>query len=203
VIAGGVVYALGVLVLTAIFRFVIAPEFAPPALPFAGAALLAVGLAVLALRWTAASAASAPPEPVGSVPSPWLVGLFAFLVADAWFVLLGLPDGLRIGAWVLIPMLLGVALVALVVVLVGRWSAPSRRWTDAHRLALASGALLTSMLYGFFFVTAGNPVDQTGQAIASSMAVTLLAVFARRVRKRSASVGTTVARAATSNGKEP
>lgn len=124
----GVVYALGVVFFAAIFRFVVAPGFVVPALPFAGAALVVASLVVLALRkpvgFVATAASAQHFEPVSSVPSPWLVGLLAFLVADAWFVLLHLPDALRIGAWVLIPMLVGVALVALVVVLVGRWSAP-------------------------------------------------------------------------------
>jgi len=54
----------------------------------------------------------------------------------------------------------------------------------AGRLALACGALLVSMLIGFFFVTAGNRIDQIGQGVASIVALVLLALFARRLQRR-------------------
>jgi hypothetical protein len=106
----------------------------------------------------------------------------ALVAASAWFVpLLHLPDTLRSGAWVLVPMLIAIAPVAVVVALIGRWSRPDRGWRDLHRLALVIGALPTSVLYGFFYVTAGSPVDRAGQAVASAAAVALLALFARRL----------------------
>jgi hypothetical protein len=40
------------------------------------------------------------------------------------------------------------------------------------------------MLVGFFFVTAGNPIDQLGQGIASIVAISLLALFAWRLHRR-------------------
>jgi hypothetical protein len=72
-----------------------------------------------------------------------------------------------------------VAIVVGVVTLLRRWSAPDRAWTDIHRLAL-----LVSMLVGFFFVTAGDRIDQIGQGAASIVAIALLALFARRLQRR-------------------
>jgi hypothetical protein len=44
--------------------------------------------------------------------------------------------------------------------------------------------MLTSMLVGFFAITAGNRVDQLGQGVASLVAVALLALFAWRIQQR-------------------
>ena len=185
VAVAGVVYALGALAIAAIFRLVIMPDFRAPVVLLAGAALLVIGLVALALGWPVRPAALPSSSPVRDAPAAWLVGLVTFLAAVAWFALLGLPDALRAGALVLVPMLAEVALVAGVVALLRRWSAAGRGWTDLHRLALAFGALLVSMLVGFFAVTASNPVDQLGQGVASVVAVMLLVLFARRLQQRS------------------
>jgi hypothetical protein len=178
----GVVYAIGAVAVGAIFRYIITPGFRTPMVLNIAAALVAIGLAALAIGWPAKPAA--PASPVRNAPSPWLVGLVAALAACLWFMLLNVPDTLRAGALVLVPMLAEVALVAGVTALLRHWSAPDRAWTDLHRLALACGALLVTMLVGFFFVTAGNHVDQLGQGVASIVAVVLLALFAWRLRQR-------------------
>ena len=181
----GVVYAIGALAVAAIFRLVITPDYRTPMVLASGAALVAAGLVALALVWPVTPGTPAPSGPVRDAPSPWLVGLVTFLAAGAWFGLLGLPDALRAGALALVPMLAEGALVAGVAALIRRWSAPGHMWTDIHRLALACGALLVSMLIGFFFVTAGNPVDQLGQGVASVVAIVLLTLFAWRLQQRS------------------
>jgi hypothetical protein len=186
----GAVYVLGVAFFAVIFRLVVAPGFAAPASGIGGAALLALGLVALGLHWSSGSSAYGQPGLAREAHSPWLVGFLASLAAGAWFVpLLDLPDVLRTGAWVLAPMLLAAAPVAVVAALVVQWSGPDRTWTDLHRLALAMGALPVSMFYGFFYVTAGSPVDRAGQAVASALAVLLLGIFARRLRKRASEVG--------------
>jgi hypothetical protein len=149
--------------------------------------MVVVGLVALALAWPAGSPPRPSTEPMRDAPSPWLVGLIVSVACGAWFGLLGLPETVRGGALVLVPMVLGVALVASVVTLLRRWSAPECRWTDLHRLAVAAGALLTNTLIGYFFVTAGSPVDQAGVAFAG--AAVLLSLFARRLRKRASEVG--------------
>jgi hypothetical protein len=184
VAGAGIVYVLGALAIGAIFHFVITPDFRIPIVPNVAAALLAAGLVALALGWPAAPSVPPTPAVMRDAPSPWLVGLVVAVAALAWFVLLGLPQVLRDGALVLAPMLAELTLVAGVVALLRRWSAPGRRWTDLHWLALACGLMLVSMLVGFFFVTADNPVDQAGQGIASLAAIALLALFARRLQQR-------------------
>ncbi|VVB64619.1 Uncharacterised protein [uncultured archaeon] len=180
----GVVYTIGVLVLAYSFRLIITPDFRTPLALEAGSTLLAIGLVGLALVWTAAPARPPSNEPVRNAPAPWLGGLVAFLAAGAWFGLLDLPHVMRTGVLVLVPMTLGVVLAAGMAALIRQWSAPGRRWSDQHSLALAFGPLLVSMLWGFFFVTAGNHVDQLGQGAASVVAVVLLMLFARRLRER-------------------
>jgi hypothetical protein len=184
VIIAGVGYTIGALAVAAIFRLVIAPDFRAPVIPLIGAALLAAGLVALALIWPVLQAAPALATSVRNAPSPWLVGLVTFVGAAAWFNLVGLPQSLRAGALVLAPMLGEIAIAIVVATLIRRWSGPDRAWTDLHRLALASGALLISMLFGFFFVTAGNPIDQLSQGVASVVAIGLLALFARRLQQR-------------------
>jgi hypothetical protein len=181
-VAAGYFYVLGILAFAAMFRLVVAPGFVAPTVPFAVAVLAVVGLVALALHRRSGFVVAERHEPVGGVPSPWLIAFLALVAASAWFVpLLDLPDSLRSGAWVLVLMLLAIAPVAVVVALIGRWSRPDRGWTDLHRLALVIGVLPARLLYGFFYVTAGSPVDRAGQAIASAAAVALLGLFARRV----------------------
>ncbi|MBK9714521.1 MAG: hypothetical protein IPO81_24905 [Kouleothrix sp.] len=181
----GVLYALGALAIGAIFRLFVAPDFSAPLSLLVGAALVAAALVLLALRWPA-TVRRAPTEASEGTPPAWRVGLLAALAAVAWFALLDLPHALREGALALLPMLAALALAAALVWLIRRWSAPGRRWTELHRLALASGALPISMLFGFFFVTAGSPVDQIGQGVVSLVAIGLLGWLAWRLRRRGA-----------------
>jgi hypothetical protein len=185
----GTVYVLGALGMAAIFRLIITPDFRTPTVLAVAAVMVIVGLVALALAWPADTPPEPSTEPMQDAPSPWLVGLVVFVVCSAWFGLLGLPGMLRAGALVLVPMVLGVALVAGVLTLLRRWSAPHRRWTDLHRLALAAGALLSNTLIGFFFVTAGSPVDQAGVAFTGAVAAVLFALFAWRLSKRASEVG--------------
>jgi hypothetical protein len=184
-ITAGVFYVLGVLAFSAIFRFVVAPGFVAPTIPFTIAVLGVVGLVALALWRPVGSVGARRSKPVRGAPSPWLVGLLAFVATGAWFVpLLDLPDTLRTGTWVLVPTLPALVTATVVAVLFGRWSAPERPWTDLQRLALAMGVLPASVLYGFFYVTADSLVDRTGQAVASVVAMVLLGLLVRRVHRR-------------------
>lgn len=180
----GIIYALGVLTYGAIFRFVVAPNFQTPAVLLAGAALVVVGLGGLALGWPGGPSELAPSETRHSAPSPWLASLVAFLIAGTWFSLLDLPHVLRTGPLVLLPLLLGVVVAGGAMALLKWWSA-GQGWTNIHRLALVLGALLISMLWGFFFVTTSNSIDQLGQGVASVVALVLLALFARQLQQRS------------------
>ena len=64
------------------------------------------------------------------------------------------------------------------------WRLLNRLLLRSASARVASGALLVSILVGFFYVTASNPVDQLGQGAASIVALALLAGFAWRIRRR-------------------
>jgi hypothetical protein len=184
-LATGLFYVLGIAALAAVFRLVVAPGFVAPAASLAVAAVVAVGLAVLALRRRSAVIADGWSGTGVGVPSFWVVGVLAFVAAGAWFVpLIDLPHIFRSGFWALLPVLVAAIPAWFVAASVRRWSASGGAWTDLHRLALACGALAVSALYGSFYVTAGDPVDRAGQALTSVVAAILLTLLVRRVRQR-------------------
>jgi hypothetical protein len=180
----GILFTVGTLALAAVFRTFVTPHFRTPPPLVAGAALVVLGLLALSLCWPAGFSAFRPAGLPGRAPSPWFVGLVAFAAAFAWFNLLFLPHSLRTGALALVPLLLGLLLSASVITLICRWSSAGRGWTELHELALILGAMPPSMLFGFFFVTIGNRVDQIGQGVASALALLLLGFYARHLRKR-------------------
>ena len=182
-VIAGVLYILGTLALAAIYRFAIAPDFKPPLLLNLFATLVAILLIVLALTRPTRTSEELSSQPNGKVPNPWIVSLLAFLMAFLWFALLNLPQPLRAGAWVLIPMLLDIALLIGFASLVRRWSS-DETWSDLHRLALIFGPLIMVMISGSFFVTAGNRLDQLGVGIFGVITIILLALFARRLQYR-------------------
>lgn len=185
VIIAGILYLLGTLSFALIFHFIIAPDFVAPPVGMAGTALLAAGLVVLALHRSSQQTNALRPQMILEIPKPWVIGLLAFVSAVAWFALIGpLPERLRAGGWPLLLMVMAAAPAAITLPLIHRWSRSERHWTDMHRLALALGPLAVSMLSGFFFVTAGNAIDHAGQGIISIVTMTLLGVFALRVRRR-------------------
>jgi hypothetical protein len=182
-VIAGVLYILGTLALAAIYRFAIAPDFKPPLLLNLFATLVAILLIVLALTRPTRTSEELSSQPNRKVPNPWIVSLLAFLMAFLWFALLNLPQPLRAGAWVLIPMLLDIALLIGFASLVRRWSS-DETWSDLHRLALIFGPLIMVMISGSFFVTAGNRLDQLGVGIFGVITIILLALFARRLQYR-------------------
>lgn len=161
---------------------------------FASPAQIVVSLVVIAglvvLGWFVGRPAVERPRVDGDAPSPWLVGVFA-LVAGAIFVLLYAVDPSGLSPWFAIPLpawlsvLIYLALFAVVVVVMARWSRRNG-WSDAHRLALAGGAMLTYAWHSFPWQTIGptsTAVDLTGNAIFTAGAVALLVVAATRLRK--------------------
>jgi hypothetical protein len=179
----GVLYVLGVLAIAAIYRFVVAPDFEPPLLPNLFAALVAILLVGLALTLPPRTFEKFSKESAGKVPSTWIISLLGFLMAALWFGLLNLPQPVRAGAWVLIPMVLDIALLIGFASLIQRWSSDAT-WNDLHRLALIFGPLIMVMLSGSFFVTAGNRLDQLGVGIFGIITIILLTVFAGRLQHR-------------------
>ncbi|MGW6499885.1 hypothetical protein [Nonomuraea angiospora] len=157
--------------------------FATP-VQYAGAGVLVVALIVLGLRLRRTT-----PAVAGQAPGPWAVFAFA-LVAGALFVLLYACDptglspwfaALSVPAW--LSVLLYLALFAGAGALVARWSHRSG-WSDAHRLALAAGAMLTYTWHSFpwkVIVPASPAADLASNVIMTVGAVVLLLFAARRV----------------------
>jgi hypothetical protein len=179
----GVLYVLGVLALAAIYRLAVAPDFRPPLLLNLFATLIAIILVVLALTQPSLKVERPANKLDGKVPSPWIISLLGFSMAAFWFGLLNLPQPLRAGAWVLIPMALEIVLLIGFASLIQRWSS-YEAWSDLHRLALIFGPLITVMISGTFFVTAGNRLDQIGTGVFGIVTLILMGSFARRLQQR-------------------
>jgi hypothetical protein len=126
------------------------------------------------------------PKIARTAPSPWLVGLAAFLLALPSFLLTGISYGAapRLPLW--IPMVGGIAWAVLSVMLLRRW-ASSPVWSVMHRFALVFGALLGSMSSGFMIFAGGALlIDWIGKSVLNIIAVVLMIVMARKLRLRTA-----------------
>jgi hypothetical protein len=175
-------YVLSAAALAAVFRNFVAPGFSAAPAQLALAVLAAVVAATVALMWPARAAVVEAPGGPALAPPAWQVGALTALVCVGWFTLLDLPHALRAGPLVLVPMAALAAMAALFAWLLRRWSAATG-WSGLHRAALAAGALLVSALVGFFAVTAGNPVDQLGQAGAAVLTAVFLVLLVGRLRR--------------------
>lgn len=178
----GVIYLLAAIALGAIFRFAVTPDYTTPLPIMLGEAIVIALLVALAVGWPTRDQPTLAMPRAAKAPAPLMVGIVALVTAVAWFALLDLPHPLRVGALVLLPMLLELLLVAGVATLLRRWSAAGQSWRDIHRLALILGALPVSIGWGFFFVTAGNRLDQWVLGSAGLLTLLLLAFLAARLR---------------------
>ncbi len=119
------------------------------------------------------------------VPAPWLVGLMAFLAAIFFSgMFLFFPNIHAVPA--LLPILLYAALCVAVVILVQHWSKQSV-WSTRHLLALVSGALIETMIFGFLLVARGSSADLIFHAVLCVVFLGLLAWIGRRLRATEAS----------------
>jgi hypothetical protein len=145
-------------------------RFTASAGQLAGTTALAAAAVFAALRWRPAQALAARPA-----PRPRRVLAFSFLAASAfltarWFL----------GGWAVVGgylVLFGASALA-----VWRWSGRAG-WGPAHRLALASGAVLTYVWHSFIevpIIGSQGTVDTVGNVVFGAAAVLLLAVAARR-----------------------
>jgi hypothetical protein len=162
-----VLFAIGIVGTTAINQW----KYLPSIGQLVVSAVVLVGLVVLAFRVGSPRASARP------APAPWLVGLTS-LAAGAVFML-----GQRLPTWVVVAVYL--VLFAAVTVLVLRWSARTG-WGDAHRLALAGGALMTYAWHAFVqtpLLPVSRTVDLVGDIVFGLGALMLLAVSASRLRR--------------------
>ncbi len=135
----GILFTMSAMLLGVISRRTIAPDFRTPLPQGIGAALTALGLVALALHVPARDPLDRSHSTPRTVPSPWLVGLLAFVAAAAWFDLLLLPKALKTGSLALLPFLLGLGLAAGTMALLLGWSNRAGAWSDLHRIALVIG----------------------------------------------------------------
>ena len=127
------------------------------------------------------------PRPIErEAPSPWLVGLTTLVLTSLLLALVmfwpaQLSQWVSVVGWCLV----AAALVALIL----RWSR-CRGWGPAHRLGLAAGALLTYVWVAFPHRPGGvdpdapvDPVDLAGNTVFALLAVVLIVLAARVVRR--------------------
>lgn len=165
-----------------------AGQFHATAGRFAGAAMVIVALAVLAF------AVPYRPRPVDrAAPRPWLVGLLTLALTSLLLYLVMFWPG-RLSQWVSVTAWCIVAAVLAGLIL--RWSR-CRGWGDAHRLGVAAGALLTYTWVAFPHRPVGggsdaraHAVDLVGNTLFALLAVVLILLAARVVRRTGHAVAT-------------
>jgi hypothetical protein len=115
-----------------------------------------------------------------------MVLLVTCLASLIWHALLALLWRIQpaFARWplVLVPMLVAIAVPGAMIWLLPRWTA-TRDWSDRHRLALVSGALISHNLIGGVILTK-TTADRVGVALLGLVMVVLLVLFAIRVRDR-------------------
>jgi len=174
-------YLVGALGIGLTFRRVITPDFRAPAALMGATAVIVVGLVLSAALIRPAARAPSTAIPGGTTPNPWLAALTAFAAAIAWLQLFDLPQSLRHGVVVLVPVSAEAIMALGFIVLLRRWAALGRDWNDLHRLAVIAGAMLASTLYGVNALTTASPFDRIGQALCGIAVFAFLALRVRRI----------------------
>jgi hypothetical protein len=195
-----IVYLLTGLVM---FRFFTAfSHFSAAPLALLGAALMVVVLVVLALFLLPRSVGVSAGSRARSVPAPWMVGLAAFVAGVLFFALqVAFPTMPAIPP--LLPILLYAGLYARMGLLIWRWATVAG-WNDQHSLALAAGALLTYMLYGFRLAARGSLADVVmHSALCGIIALLLVWVASRQTWASSRSQERLIMAAATHTTSAP
>ena len=121
-------------------------------------------------------------------PAPLLAGTGAAACAFLWFCLT--VNWVTLGAWAravpaFVPILLALILACGCVV-VGRTWATRAGWSDRHRLAVVSGALVATMAVGFATNDLSDPVNLIGKIVLNALACLALLLLAGKVRRREA-----------------
>jgi hypothetical protein len=144
-------------------------HFLAPVPALAVVVLVVVALVVIAFRLPDVA------HRAGPVPPPWALMILA-LAAGAVFEL-----GFRLPTWLAVAAIL--VATGTVAVLTRTWSARPG-WSDAHRLALAAGALLTYAWHAFIshpVIAASGTLTMVSHIVFAAGAVALLILARRRV----------------------
>ncbi|MEV4760917.1 hypothetical protein AB0J86_38255 [Micromonospora sp. NPDC049559] len=204
----GFVALLGV----ALLRVSVPPDIDPGYLLPGTAAVAIVGLivvlSVLALRVLPRRAAGAPagPAPVavraeagpvlagarpGGAPRPITVGLCCAVATFGFFALIWPFGGAHHpaythGNWSFVPMAGAAVLAALTALALRRWGSAAD-WTDRHRLAAITGALLAHTAFGFM-INARTTPDRAFLAGVAVLTVVLTGLLDRRLARSGSTV---------------
>jgi hypothetical protein len=119
-------------------------------------------------------------------PAPAVAGMAAAGAAFLWFTLT--VSWAMSGAWAravpaFVPLLLALILATTCALVARRW-ARSAGWSDGHRLAVLSGALVAAMAEGFVSNDLTDPVNLIGKIVLNAIAVGALVLLARKLRRR-------------------
>jgi sulfite exporter TauE/SafE len=142
----------------------------------AGVVLIAVLLIAIALTLPGPS----PRESTRWVPRPWLVGVAAFVLSSAYFVLPATWRGV----------LLTIKIVLLTAWLVSRLSRRAG-WQTRHQVALAAGALVTYAWAGFLITNLKHDNDRVAFAGNGVFTLAALALIVVALRERTGVTGAT------------
>lgn len=149
--------------------------------------VLVLVLAALLLRPVQRRRAATDSGP--AAPAPIAMGIVAAGGTFLWFALTVLWPSW--GGWAraipaFVPILLALVVAALACVACRAW-ATRAGWSDRHRLAVVSGALLSSMAVGFVANDLSDPVNLIGKIVLNVAAAGCLVLLARKLRRRDAS----------------
>jgi hypothetical protein len=184
---GGLVSTAIVAVLGVVLLRVSVPPSEDPGYVAPGTALivivvLVVVLSVIALRVLPQRPARVRPAVV--VPRPGVAGVVSAVAAFGFLGLLYPFAGARHpafthGAWVPVPMLTAAGLAVCAGLALWRWTAADG-WTNTHRLAVISGALIAHTVFGVVANTHTTP-DTVGLTVIGVVMTILLGLLARRL----------------------
>ncbi|MFD1675372.1 hypothetical protein [Alicyclobacillus fodiniaquatilis] len=167
----GVIY---ILALTGtVFLYLHLTDFCASPVLLACVLLVAIVIILFALRSSASSTRAVAVPGSKNAPSPWVACVTALLGGAVLFGTHELfPTVLSAPA--VVPFLVDLAIIVLVATLISRWI-KCRNWGNAHALALASGALLNTVIFGFFI--ASGETNSVFHAVLSAAAIGLLAML--------------------------
>ncbi|PFK80066.1 hypothetical protein COJ21_00075 [Priestia megaterium] len=144
--------------------------------------LLIIGIVLLTLRMKILPPDTLPERNIRVVPPKWIVGIIAFFAGAIFFGVHEIfPSVFMISAFV--PVLIDLSLFILVILFIRGWFSRNNQWKDIHSLALVSGAILNTLLFGFF-IAPGNTINMIFHAFLCVVTIGLLVIFNRKLHNR-------------------